>query len=323
MPLIKSSTKNQQELLSVRAFSSSVRNLSASSSDPNQFPPSAPTKQAVDLDFELHEPPKGSDAKAGEAKSLLLCHGLFGSKQNWRSLAKAMAKKFGVPVYALDMRNHGTSPHTPDGMSYYDMALDLIKFTKDHGLKDIALVGHSMGGKAVMSFALHPELPQGVLKYLVSVDMSPARGPLSKEFAQYIDSMVEIQEEGVTSRSQADEILQKVEPELSIRQFLLTNLHRPVSDEPWRFRIPVVTIKKHLSQIGDFPFESKDRTWQGKTLFVKGENSKYLNRKNRPACEAYFPNNQQVVLPTGHWVQAEKPAEFINVLDDFFNSHNS
>lgn len=107
--------------------------------------------------------------------------------------------------------------------------------------------------------------------------------------------------------------------DLGIRQFLLTNLHRPKSDEPWRFRIPILTIKEHLAQIGDFPFESSDRQWNGKMLFIKGEKSKYLNRKNRPACDAYFPNNQQVILPTGHWVQAEQPREFVETLDAFLN----
>lgn len=73
--------------------------------------------------------------------------------------------------------------------------------------------------------------------------------------------------------------------DLGIRQFLLTNLHRPDPKGPWRFRIPIATIKEHLSQIGDFPFESKDRQWNGRMLFMKGEKSKYLNRKNRPDCE--------------------------------------
>lgn len=70
----------------------------------------------------------------------------------------------------------------------------------------------------------------------------------------------------------------------SIRQFLLTNLHRASSDEPWTFRVPVDTIKRHLAQIGDFPYDVGSRTWDGRTLFVKGAKSKYLNRKNIPVA---------------------------------------
>lgn len=63
------------------------------------------------------------------------------------------------------------------------MATDLGKFFKDHSIRNATLIGHSMGGKAVQSFALSPTLPQDALSHLVSVDMSPARGPLSNEFA--------------------------------------------------------------------------------------------------------------------------------------------
>lgn len=77
--------------------------------------------------------------------------------------------------------------------------------------------------------------------------------------------------------------------DLGIRQFLLTNLHRPKSDGPWQFRIPIAYIKDHFTQIGDFPFESSERQWDGRMLFVKGEKSKYLNHKNRSECEVSKP----------------------------------
>lgn len=181
-----------------------------------------------------------------------------------------------------DLRNHGTSPHI-DSMRYDEMADDLMRFFDDHNIRKAALVGHSMGGKAVQSMALSKKLPSDYLHHLISVDMSPARGPLSKEFAQYTDGMLKIEEAKCSSRQQADEILNKIEPELSIRQFLLTNLHRPLDANHWTFRIPVGMIKKNLNQIGDFPYDDegglqKDgretSKWEGKTLFVKGSKSK-------------------------------------------------
>jgi esterase/lipase len=123
-----------------------------------------------------------------------------------------MAKQFGVPVYAVDLRNHGTSTEHVEGMSYRDMALDLLAFVKEHNLEKIALVGHSMGGKAVMAFALSPELKSGTLEYLISVDMSPARGPLSKEFEEYIEAMLAIEKKGCRTRGEADELLKETEP---------------------------------------------------------------------------------------------------------------
>ncbi|WFD02235.1 ribonuclease III [Malassezia obtusa] len=128
-----------------------------------------------------------------------------------------MAKDFGVPIYTLDLRNHGSSPHA-DSMTYTDMAEDVQRFFEDRSLTDCALIGHSLGGKVAMAMALSPERPSDMLSHLVSVDMSPAEGPISKEFMQYAHAMRDIEKAGVKQRSEADEILQKTEPSLPVRQ---------------------------------------------------------------------------------------------------------
>ncbi|CAO1624737.1 unnamed protein product [Parajaminaea phylloscopi] len=285
-------------------------------SDPKVVKPAGPTGETVALDFEHHPAPSGSEPAAGGAKAVVVAHGLFGSKQNWRSLSRLMAQRWAVPVYAVDLRNHGTSPHV-QSMNYADMASDLLRFVKDHSLEKIALIGHSMGGKAVQSFALSPQLPSGVLDSLVSVDMSPATGKLSPEFESYVRAMLEINKRQFDTRKEAEELLAETEPDLGIRQFLLTNLRKAEAGSPWLFRIPVETISEHLSQIGDFPYKPTERTWDGRTLFVKGAKSKYINRRNIPICDQYFPNAQHSTIDAGHWVQAEKPREFVDVVGQF------
>ncbi|SPO37449.1 related to Abhydrolase domain-containing protein C22H12.03 [Pseudozyma flocculosa] len=300
-------------------------------SDPAVKPPPGPTGNTVELDYEAYHP-KSSDAAAAAAPRvkplgpIVVCHGLFGSKQNWRSLGRAMASRFGVDVYALDLRNHGTSPHI-DGLDYRDMAADVGRFLAEKGLDNVVLIGHSMGGKVVMSAVLDAEIGKRVSK-LISVDMSPRRGPLSKEFEQYMEGMVEIEEAKCETRSAADELLQKIEPDLGVRQFLLTNLTRnPPDSASWSWRIPVRTMQKHISSIGDFPYDAPGstdeggsgdaRAWDGDVLFVKGAKSKYINRRNVPTNRAHFPNSKMVVMDTGHWCQAEKPNEFVQVVEDF------
>jgi pimeloyl-ACP methyl ester carboxylesterase len=310
------------------------RLLSTPSSDPAVSVAAAATGETVELDFEACVPTEDQVAKRRTAvpvSSLVVCHGLFGSKQNWRSLGRAMSTRFGVPVYALDLRNHGTSPHI-DGLAYADMAQDVIAFMSARNLSNVGLIGHSMGGKVSMSVALHPDLPQGMLRNLVSVDMSAKRGPLSPEFERYIDAMVQIRDKPCRSRSEADEILQQTEPDLGVRQFLLTNLTRnPPGAETWSWRIPVDLIRNNIAQIGDFPYNppgasadsikgsesAPQRSWDGETLFIKGNKSKYVNRHNIPTNLAYFPNAKLVHMETGHWCQAEKPNEFVQVVEDF------
>lgn len=135
----------------------------------------------MQLAYERIEAGSRDSDVAKHTSGLVVCHGLYGSKQNWGSLAKGMANEFGVPVYTLDLRNHGSSPHA-DTMAYKDMAEDIARFFDDHNLSNMALVGHSMGGKAAMAMALDPALPEDRLTHLVVVDMSPAEGAISPEF---------------------------------------------------------------------------------------------------------------------------------------------
>ncbi|SPO23337.1 uncharacterized protein UTRI_02015 [Ustilago trichophora] len=314
----------------------SKRLLSTPSSDPNVSTAASATGKTVLLDFEAYEPTADQIAKRRTEvpiSSLVVCHGLFGSKQNWRSLGRAMSSRFGVPVFALDLRNHGTSPHI-DGLAYSDMAQDVIEFMSSRNLSNVGLIGHSMGGKVSMSVALHPNLPSGMLRNLISVDMSAKRGPLSPEFERYIEAMAQIRDKPCHSRAEADEILQATEPDLGVRQFLLTNLTRnPPNSPTWSWRIPVDLIRKNIAQIGDFPYNppnaiaeelaapgsenAPEREWSGETLFIKGTRSKYVNRRNIPTNQKYFPEAKLVHMETGHWCQAEKPNEFVQVVEDF------
>ncbi|KDN53358.1 alpha/beta-hydrolase [Tilletiaria anomala UBC 951] len=305
----------------------SSRHTKAPSSDPSKVTPAPATGKTVVLDFEQYPVPNDAAPRIRpDVEAVVVCHGLFGSKQNWRSLGRAMSKKFGVPVYALDLRNHGTSPHI-EGIHYKDMAADVLRFLQDNNLRNVVLIGHSMGGKVSLALALSPDLPPGTISHLISVDMTPARGPISPAFEHYIEAMIAIRDAGLETRNEADKMLQEIEKDMGVRQFLLTNLSRPPSPNArtWTFRIPLDNIRKNISQIGDFPYDPvgaegndgqrPERKWEGKALFVKGSASKYVNRRNIPICEAFFPNMKLVTLETGHWVQAEKPNEFMHEVE--------
>ncbi|KAM8951313.1 sn-1-specific diacylglycerol lipase ABHD11 isoform 2-T2 [Lycaon pictus] len=91
----------------------------------------------------------------GEAArpALVFLHGLFGSKTNFNSIAKALAQQTGRRVLTVDARNHGDSPHSPE-MSYEAMSQDLQDLLPQLGLVPCVLIGHSMGGKTAMLLAL-------------------------------------------------------------------------------------------------------------------------------------------------------------------------
>ncbi|KDQ15961.1 hypothetical protein BOTBODRAFT_31413 [Botryobasidium botryosum FD-172 SS1] len=254
-------------------------------------------------------------------EAMVICHGLFGSGRNWRALAKSFARSLQMPVYTLDLRNHGSSPHS-EVMDYASMANDVLEFCRVHDLSNVTLLGHSMGGKVAMTAALQPGLADNLISRLIVADMTPAKGSISDSFKVYLQGMQEVEKSKVKDRKAADKILQSYESDIGIRQFLLTNLLPTTADEPHhKFRLPLNIIAQSLPAIGDFPYEPGEYQWPGRALFIKGEKSKYINRHNLPVAEQYFPNMKaETIYDAGHWVHSEQPLEFTKVVGDFIRS---
>ncbi|KAL1842510.1 hypothetical protein VTJ49DRAFT_5116 [Mycothermus thermophilus] len=235
-------------------------------------------------------------------------HGLFGSKKNNRTMSKVLARDLGRYVYTVDLRNHGDSPHH-HRHDYPAMASDVAEFIQQHGLKEPTLIGHSMGAKTAMALALqHPELVSNI----VSVDNAPVDVRLASDFARYIQGMQKIDEAGVTRQADADKLLEPYEKSVTIRQFLLGNLHRPDPSQPvQKFRVPLSILARALDHLGDFPFKDPSEVRFTKpALFVRGTRSKYVADDVLPLIGQFFPLFELVDIDAGHWVISEKPEEF-------------
>ncbi|KAI1797188.1 alpha/beta-hydrolase [Ganoderma leucocontextum] len=283
----------------------------------------------IELHYDKVIPPDGNATD----RPLVILHGLFGSKRNFGSLSKAFAKDLDRPVYTLDLRNHGTSPHA-EPHSYPAMATDVLHFFKAHNLSNVSLLGHSMGGKVAMAVALDPELPPALLTHLIVADIAPARGPLSPEFQGYIEAMKRIEASEVKTRQEADRVLQPYEQVLDsndpcqnpmTRAFLLMNLDHPTAhhQRPLKFRVPVGLLGDSIPEIGGFPWSPGERTFDGPALFIKGTKSKYINRHNVDTAKAFFPNMILEELDAGHWGESvdRVPNEFKTLVSDFIKSN--
>ncbi|GAB3991742.1 alpha/beta fold hydrolase [Spirosoma daeguense] len=240
--------------------------------------------------------------------AIVILHGVFGSSDNWLTISKSIAAQ-GYQVYLLDQRNHGQSPRADDH-DYQTMAADLHEFLIDHKLDAPILIGHSMGGKAVMQYAmLYPETYQK----LVIVDIAPKFYPV--HHAELIRGLNAIDLTKIKSRGDADAILSKYEPILAVRQFLLKNLYRDEQGEfAWRLNLPV--IERELHGIGEEL--TNPRTITEPTLFIRGQKSPYIMDEDVSTIKRIFPNAKiETIDGAGHWVQAEKPTEFVDVLMKF------
>lgn len=246
----------------------------------------------------------------GDGQPLIVMHGLFGSSTNWRSLSRALARSW--QVHTLDLRNHGQSPHS-DAMSYLDMARDLSRYLDDRGLESATILGHSMGGKVAMRFAL--DEPKRVDRLIV-VDIAPIVS--DHDHTPYLRAMQEVALNSISRREDAALQLEDAVPEPGLRQFLLQNL---VGDEDgYRWRINLEGIDHNLEELLAFPRTGDHERYEGPTLFVRGETSDYILDESHAEIRRLFPSAEIVTIENaGHWVQAEKPTEFLKAVKGFLD----
>lgn len=245
----------------------------------------------------------------GTGYPVIILHGLFGSSDNWLTVTKSLSKDY--KIYLIDQRNHGRSPHSNE-LDYTSMANDLNKFMSENNLQEAYLIGHSMGGKVAMKFAV--ENPDKVKK-LVVVDIGPKYYPV--HHGNILRALKALDLENITTRQLADEQLSEFIPELSVRQFLLKNLTRENDSFKWRINLSV--IDKEIENIGE-PLDPR-RKFEKPSLFIRGGKSNYILDEDFEGIKEIFPNSQvKTIAAAGHWVQAEEPQEFLDIVNEFFKN---
>jgi len=243
------------------------------------------------------------------APPLVILHGLFGSLDNWAGQSSTLAEHY--QVWALDLRNHGRSDWDED-TSYSAMSEDLLEFIDAQGFDRILLLGHSMGGKVAMQFAL--DHPQRVEKLIV-VDIAPVLYPPHHD--EVFAGLKSVDLNSLGSRRDADLQLQTSITDASIRQFLLKNLYR--NGEQFAWRMNLAALESGYAQIADAPSAHSENTqYSGPTLFIKGELSHYIQPQHRDAIATLFPKAEaRVMNAVGHWPHAEKPSAFNGLITRF------
>lgn len=242
----------------------------------------------------------------GEGFPVIILHGLLGSLDNWQSMARQLADDF--KVYTLDQRNHGKSPHTQEHTTQA-MANDVAGFFEQHGIEKAHLIGHSMGGKTAMQFAL--DHPERVAK-LVVVDIAPKQ--YKSGFEEIFAGLKALNPAGLESRKQADEELSKYIPQFAVRQFLLKNLDRTKDGFRWKMNLHLLA-DAHDNILNKLTGEGPVAV---PTLVVRGGRSNYITDADKALFEQLFtPVTLTTINEAGHWVHAESPAAFYDVTVNF------
>jgi len=243
----------------------------------------------------------------GAGQSLIIAHGLFGSRANWRSLARRLSSDFRVLL--VDLRNHGKSPHS--GVhDYPSMAGDILQFVRAHQLENTALLGHSMGGKAAMELAV--TAPERVSRLIV-VDVSP-RAYLTSPSIEVLRDLLAVDLNEARTRHDVDRELAARGLDRQLREFLLMALTRSRDGRfRWKFNLPA--IASNASRLGD---AVSSGCFVGPALFIAGGKSGYVVPTDAHVVKSYFPNAQMVVIPrASHWPQIEAPADTYAAIREF------
>jgi pimeloyl-ACP methyl ester carboxylesterase len=241
----------------------------------------------------------------GNGPAVVILHGLFGSKRNWRGVAQRLGEDY--RVFTVDLRNHGESPHASE-MDYTAMAADVGELLERLDLESVALIGHSMGGKAAMTYALsHGER----LGRLIIVDIAAKAYP--NEYDAVLGGLENLDLTAISRRADADAALSSSIPDPVIRQFILQNLILSGDGRAWRFNLDALV--RHIGALVCAIPVTENATFNRPTYLLRGALSE---RSLDPDCEAMaarFPALQTVTIPAaGHWPHSENPTDFMREL---------
>jgi len=254
--------------------------------------------------------------KYGDGPPLVILHGLYGSSDNWVTIAKSLSHIF--TVFLPDQRNHGQSPHS-EIHDYTSMRDDLFELVNDLNLKKFYLAGHSMGGKTAISFALKwPEMLNGLLIADISPFTNESIGISTySQHYEILNAIISFDLKKVSSRSDADNYLLDKIPSEKVRGLILKNLQR-TSDNSFTWKLNASSLLKNLDKIME-GVECKTDFSQQVTgfpvIFLKGGNSDYIPVNDFKKIQIVFPAAEIIEVPgAGHWIQVDRPDEVVKNL---------
>jgi len=255
--------------------------------------------------------------KYGEGPPLIILHGLYGDSSNWITIARQLEKNY--TVFVPDMRNHGNSPHSREH-DYMAMSSDIIEFTEKKSLPKVSLLGHSMGGKAAITFSMmNPEK----VAALIIADISPfSRSDQSDTIPRFhqkvLETLLNTDISSYSGRAEIEKAISEIIGDRRTASFLLKNLYR-MENGKYGWRLNARSLYDNLDNLmGGVPADINNKITGFPVLFIKGSDSGYLPESHFPAITGLFPAAEfKTIEGAGHWLHAEKPEEFTETVKSF------
>ncbi|KAH8359442.1 hypothetical protein KR093_006776 [Drosophila rubida] len=283
---------------------------------PRYYSPGDPAIQTVDMAYSVYKLPHSQLKQP----PIFQMHGLNGSRAHWRRINRQLAKRGSRPIIAVDVRNHGETPHSPDHTPRH-MAADAAAFIKYHKIKRVLALGYGVGARALMTLALRNP---GMVERGIFVDMTP--GQLSKEitkmsivFKTMLDVLPTIPKKSTLSEGRMFILpsfakIMRSDLELIL---IMHNLKKTTSGFAWRTN-PQAILDGWQDTLVDF-----EKTIEGlppfvnETLLVVGTNTGYVSKDNVETMKKYFPNLSVEYLESDDRVHLDQPDKLIKLIVNF------
>tara|TARA_B100000459_G_scaffold144942_1_gene108533 strand:- start:2689 stop:3198 length:510 start_codon:yes stop_codon:yes gene_type:complete len=167
-----------------------------------------------------------------------------------------------------------------------------------------------MGGKVAIKYA---DLYPSDLEKLVIVDISN-KYYKTERFNHIFKAIFSIDLKKINSRSEASIIISSLIKNVGERNFILKNITRNGNVFSWLPNIKLLasSIEKISERI-----DIKNQI-EVETLFLKGENSIYIDKSDRITLNNdFYKYSLKEVKNSGHWIHAENPTDFLTEVRSF------
>lgn len=274
-------------------------------------------KMGIPLAYNLH-----GKALDSSQRAVIILHGLFGSSRNWRSIGESISKRHQLPVYTVDMRNHGMTARSLGAkeMSWQLMKTDLCNFIESRNHAEYTVIGHSLGGQVVMQSKFMGErVIDDLVKRMIVVDVAPKSIRFSgSQISRLLDRMILLEEKEVKSRAEAASFIREIEPKDSVVQFLLSNGSVSRLSGAFKFDIPLKALREGMYTLQNTYDDVVKHPVSTETLFIRGGKSDFIQiPEDTDLIKHLFPNSQlRTMENVGHWPHHEDPETFIQLIDD-------
>ena len=255
-----------------------------------------------------------------QSQPVLLLHGFMGHAHVWDDFASELSSRY--RLIALDQRGHGESQWSKDA-SYTidDHFSDIARFVESLDIRDLILVGHSMGGRNALFYTACT--PQRV-KRLILVDARPDGNHASSRALRRLITTFPLR---VKSLDEVVQTIRGLYPYVSVDicHHMAKYGYKQV---PNREFVPKYDTRMALlTEQFNYATESLWALMRGVpcfTLILRGEKSEFLSREDAEKMCEIIPRAVFREIPNAtHMPAQENPGAFKRVILDFLHGQDA